>query len=298
MKLEDVREYGNLELLTKKLVDGFITGKHKSPYHGFSVEFAEHRNYNPGDNTRFIDWKVFAKTDRLYTKQFDEETNLRCMLAVDISSSMYFPADTNDKLRFCTIACGSLANLLQRQRDAFGLTLFSDGIEYISQTKSTSIHLHNTLIQLQQVLDKTPAQKTTDLPAVIHSLADQIHRRSMVVIFTDFLGEDKRMEELFTSLQHLKHMKHDIILFHVWDSEQEELFELEDRPYLLTDAESGDQIKIYPQEIKDEYAKKVQAYFYDLKLKCGDYGIEFIEADIRKSFDQVFVPFLLKRNSI
>ena len=109
MKLEDVREYGNLELLTKKLVDGFITGKHKSPYHGFSVEFAEHRNYNPGDNTRFIDWKVFAKTDRLYTKQFDEETNLRCMLAVDISSSMYFPADTNDKLRFCTIACGALS---------------------------------------------------------------------------------------------------------------------------------------------------------------------------------------------
>ncbi len=298
MKLEDVREYGNLELLTKKLVDGFITGKHKSPYHGFSVEFAEHRNYNPGDNTRFIDWKVFAKTDRLYTKQFDEETNLRCMLAVDISSSMYFPADTNDKLRFCTIACGALANLLQRQRDAFGLSLFSDTIEYISQTKSTSIHLHNTLIQLQQTLDKAPAQKTTDLPKVIHNLADQIHRRSMVVIFTDFLGEDKRMEELFTSLQHLKHMKHDIVLFHVWDSEQEELFELEDRPYLLTDAESGDQIKIYPQEIKNEYAKKVQAYFYDLKLKCGDYGIEFIEADIRKSFDQVFVPFLLKRNAI
>lgn len=298
MKLEDVREYGNLELLTKKLVDGFITGKHKSPYHGFSVEFAEHRNYNPGDNTRFIDWKVFAKTDRLYTKQFDEETNLRCMLAVDVSSSMYFPAETNDKLRFCTIACGALANLLQRQRDAFGLSLFSDTIEYISQTKSTSIHLHNTLIQLQHALDKTPVQKTTDLPKVIHSLADQIPRRSMIVVFTDFLGEDKRMEELFTSLQHLKHMKHDIILFHVWDSEQEELFELEDRPYLLTDAESGEQIKIYPQEIKDEYAKKVQAYFYDLKLKCGDYGIEFIEADIRKSFDQVFVPFLLKRNSI
>ena len=298
MKLEDIREYGNLELLTKKLVDGFITGKHKSPYHGFSVEFAEHRNYNPGDTTRFIDWKVFAKTDKLYTKRFDEETNLRCVLALDISSSMYFPADTHDKLQFSTIACGSLANLLQRQRDAFGLSLFSDSIEYMSQTKSTSIHLHNTLLQLQKTLDAKPTNKTTNLPEVIHRLAEQLHRRSMVVIFTDFLGEDKRMEELFTSLQHLKHNKHDIILFHVWDSEQEELFELEDRPYLLTDAESGEQIKIYPQEIKNEYAKKVQAYFYDLKLRCGDYGIEFIEADIRKSFDQIFVPFLLKRNAI
>jgi len=298
MKLEDIREYGNLELLTRKLVDGFITGKHKSPYHGFSVEFAEHRNYNPGDNTRFIDWKVFAKTDRLYTKQFDEETNLRCVLAVDISSSMYFPADTNDKLRFSTIACGSLANLLQRQRDAFGLCLFSDSIEYMSQTKSTSIHLHNTLLQLDATLGKPSTNKVTNLPEIIHRLAEQIHRRSMVVLFTDFLGEDKRLEELFAALQHLKHNKHDIILFHVWDSQQEELFELEDRPYLLTDAESGEQIKIYPQEIKTEYAKKVQAYFYELKLRCGDYGIEFIEADIRKSFDQVFVPFLLKRNAI
>lgn len=298
MNLEDIREYGNLELLTRKLVDGFITGKHKSPYHGFSVEFAEHRNYNPGDNTRFIDWKVFAKTDRLYTKQFDEETNLRCMLAVDISASMYFPSDTNDKLRFCTIAAGSLANLLQRQRDAFGLCLFNEDIEHISQTKSTSIHLHNTLIQLQKTIDKSTSTKRTHLPKVIHALADQLHRRSMVVIFTDFLGEDKRMEELFESLQHLKHMKHDVVLFHVWDSQQEELFELEDRPYLLTDAESGEQVKIYPQEIKFDYAKKVQAYFYELKLKCGDYGIEFVEADIRKSFDQIFVPFLLKRNAI
>jgi uncharacterized protein (DUF58 family) len=298
MKLEDIREYGNLELLTKKLVDGFITGKHKSPYHGFSVEFAEHRNYNPGDTTRFIDWKVFAKTDKLYTKRFDEETNLRCVLALDVSSSMYFPEDTNDKLHFSSIACGSLANLLQRQRDAFGLCLFSDSIEYMSQTKSTSIHLHNTLLQLQKIVDQTPTQKTTNISEVIHRLAEQLHRRSMVVIFTDFLGEDMRMEELFTSLQHLKHNKHDIILFHVWDSEQEEFFELEDRPYLLTDAESGEQIKIYPQEIKNEYAKKVQAYFYDLKLRCGDYGIEFIEADIRKSFDQIFIPFLLKRNAI
>jgi uncharacterized protein (DUF58 family) len=298
MNLEDIREYGNLELLTKKLVAGFITGKHKSPYHGFSVEFAEHRNYNPGDNTRFIDWKVFAKTDRLYTKQFDEETNLRCMLAVDISSSMYFPADTNDKLRFCTIAAGSLANLLQRQRDAFGLCLFDENIDYISQIKSTSIHLHNTLIQLQKSLESKNEQKTTHLPNVLHALANQLHRRSMVVIFTDFLGEDKRLEELFTSLQHLKHMKHDIILFHVWDSKQEELFDLEDRPYLLTDAESGEQIKVYPHEIKYDYTKKVQAYFYELKLKFGDYGIEFIEADIRKSFDQIFVPFLLKRNAI
>ena len=298
MNLEDLREYGNLELLTKKLVDGFITGKHKSPYHGFSVEFAEHRNYNPGDNTRFIDWKVFAKTDRLYTKQFDEETNLRCVLALDISSSMYFPEESLDKIRFSTIACGSLANLLQRQRDAFGLSLFSDSIDYMSQTKSTSIHLHNTLVQLQQLLEKKNTQKMSNLPEVIHRLAEQIPRRSMVVIFTDFLGEDKRMEELFTSLQHLRHNKHDIILFHIWDSQQEELFELDDRPYILTDAESGEKIKIYPQEIKKEYTKKVQAYFYELKLRCGDYGIEFVEADIRKSFDQIFVPFLLKRNAI
>jgi uncharacterized protein (DUF58 family) len=298
MNLEDIREYGNLELLARLLVDGFITGKHKSPYHGFSVEFAEHRNYNPGDSTRYIDWKVFAKTDRLYTKRFDEETNLRCVLAIDISSSMYFPVDTNDKIRFSTIAAASLANLLQRQRDAFGICLFNETIDYLSPIKSTSIHLHNSLIKLDEILNKKSVNVTSNLPYVLHTLAEQVHKRSMIVLFTDFLGEDKRMDELFNGLQHLKHSQHDIILFHVWDSEQEELLELEDRPYLLTDAETGDRLKIYPHEIKKEYAQKVQQYFHDLKMRCGDYGIEFIEADIRKDFDQVFVPFLLKRNSL
>jgi len=298
MNLEDIREYGNLELLARLLVDGFITGKHKSPYHGFSVEFAEHRNYNPGDSTRYIDWKVFAKTDRLYTKRFDEETNLRCVLAIDISSSMYFPVENNDKLRFSTIAAASLANLLQRQRDAFGICLFNESIEYLSPIKSTSIHLHNSLLQLDRTLNKTSENVSSNLPYVLHTLADQVHKRSMIVLFTDFLGEDKRLEELFTSLQHLKHNQHDIILFHVWDSKQEELLDLEDRPYLLTDAETGEKLKIYPHEIKKEYSLKVQQYFHELKIRCGDYGIEFIEADIRKDFDQVFVPFLLRRNSL
>ena len=186
LKFDDIRQTGSLELLAKQLVEGFITGLHKSPYHGFSVEFAEHRLYNVGQSTRHIDWKVFARTDRLYTKQYEEETNLRCQIVLDCSSSMYYPAETRAKLKFSVYCASALAYLLHKQRDAVGLCLFSDKIDTITPVKSTSAHLEKLFSLLDTLAESgTATRKDTHVADVLHEIAEKIHRRSLIIIFSD-----------------------------------------------------------------------------------------------------------------
>ena len=188
INFEEVRRAGGLELLARQMVEGFITGLHKSPYHGFSVEFAEHRLYNEGQSTRHIDWKVFARTDRLYTKQYEEETNLRCLIALDCSPSMYYPKPNNDKIRFSIYSTAALAHLLSHQRDAVGLALFSDQVEELTTIKSTPAHLDKLFKLLDQKLNNQPPLKTTRIANVLHTpgCPDSFH---CFIRFLEILGE-------------------------------------------------------------------------------------------------------------
>ncbi|RJE73936.1 DUF58 domain-containing protein [Reichenbachiella sp. MSK19-1] len=302
MKLEidinAIKETANIELLAKQMVEGFITGLHKSPYHGFSVEFAEHSLYNFGDSTRNIDWKVYAKTDRLYTKKFEEETNLRCHIVLDTSSSMYYPEPSLGKIRFSVLASAALAYLLHKQRDAVGLFTFSDQITFQSETRSTGAHLHNLLGHFQRLFEEVPEHQATAVAQTLHEIADKIPRRSLVILFSDMLHNQKDEQETFAALQHLKHNKHEVLVFHVNDSQTEHDFDFEDRPYKFQDLESGEIVKLSPAEVKSSYKQQMKEYMTELQLKCSQLKIDFIDCDIHQSFDNVLSQYLIKRSKM
>ena len=297
----DVRNLGNLELLAKQVVEGFIIGLHKSPFHGFSVEFAEHRLYNPGDSTKDIDWKVFARTDRMYTKKFEEETNLRCQIVIDSSSSMYFPEVSSDsknytnKLRFSALAAAALMNLLKKQRDAFGLTIFDNKLQEHTRCKSSTSHYRLLLTYLQKLIDNPERNKTTSAAESLHLIADSIHKRSMVVIFSDMFESNESSEALFSALQHLKHNKHEVVLFHTVDKSLEVEFEYANRPYLFIDMETGEQLRLQPNQVKEHYVKQVKQFSEELKMKCLQYKVDFVETDINAGFRPVLQSWLVRR---
>ncbi len=298
LKPEDYKDISLLELLAKQVVEGFITGLHKSPFHGFSVEFAEHRTYNTGESTRHIDWKTFAKTERLYTKRYEEETNLRCQIVIDASSSMYFPEHGLNKITFSIQCAAALIELLCRQRDAVGLTIFSDNVDVHTPAKSTNTHKKVLFSELEELMIKyTPEDKTkTSTIEALHHVADNIHRRSLVIIFSDMfdsrVGKEK---EIFSALQHLRHNMHEVILFHVTEKETEEDFEFDNRPYRFIDMESGEEVKIHPSEVRETYVNSMKAYRKELLLRCRQYRIDLVEADIKGGFRQVLLPYMVKR---
>ena len=298
LDLAKIREFGNLEFLAKQLVEGFITGLHKSPFHGFSVEFAEHQLYNTGESTRNIDWKVFSKTDRLYVKRYEEETNLRCHILIDSSSSMYYPEETVGKMTFSVMAAASLTFLLQRQKDAVSLCTFSDQIEVQTPVKSTPSHVHKVILELDNLLkSQRPLQKTS-VATVLHQIAEKIHKRSLVIIFSDMFDNLEEADKIFSALQHLRHNLHEVLLFHVTDRKTEEEFSFENRPYEFIDLESGEKIKVQPDQVRDSYKAFVSDFYQKLKLKCGQYKIDFIEADIAKGFDPVLMAYLVKHSKM
>ncbi len=305
LKEYDVRETGNLELLAKQVVEGFIIGLHKSPFHGFSVEFAEHRIYNPGDSIKNIDWKVYARTDRLYIKQYEEETNLRCQIVMDTSSSMYFPeAPTTrntphvNKLLFSTLAAATLMNLLKKQRDAFGLSTFAADLDKHTPAKSSTRHYNLIMAHLEQLIANPTRDRTTSIAPSLHKIAEATHKRSLVVIFSDMFENGQKSEELFSALQHLKYNKHEVILFHVVDERYELNFEFENRPYVFVDIESGEKVRVQSNQVKEFYVEQVQKYKKELQMKCLQYKIDFVEADINKGFRQILLPYLVKRSKM
>ncbi|MEZ5082669.1 MAG: DUF58 domain-containing protein [Bacteroidales bacterium] len=301
-----LEQIGSLEFIARQVVEGFIVGLHKSPFHGFSVEFAEHRLYNDGESIKHIDWKLYGRTDRMYVKRYEEETNLRCQLVLDISSSMYFPVkerisiDNPNKITFSVYAAAALINLFRKQRDAFGLSLFSDKVELFTPTKSSSVHQKFLYHEIEKLLQPIPVneQRKTSATLALHEIAEKIHKRSLVILFSDMLDNRASDEELFSALQHLKHNKHEVILFHVIDKNKELDFDFENRPYKFIDMEGGQEIKLTPSEVREMYIKKARSFKNELKLKCGQYKIDFIEADINKGFHQILLPYLLKREKL
>lgn len=301
-----LQQFGSLEFLARQVVEGFIVGLHKSPFHGFSVEFAEHRLYNAGESIKNIDWKLYGRTDKLFVKRFEEETNLRCILVIDNSSSMYYPVrekpdiDNPNKITFSVYAAAALMNLMRRQRDAVGLNVFSDSITFGSAAKSSSVHFKYLYSELEKMLEPIPVEtkRDTAATAALHQIADNIHKRSLVVIFSDMFETGNDSAALFSALQHLRHNKHEVVLFHVVDKKQEIDFDFDNRPYRFIDLESGRQVKVNPLEVKAEYNRAVQAFTSELKFKCGQYRIDLVEADVNQGFQQVLLPYLLKREKL
>jgi len=300
------KPFNSLDFLARQVVEGFITGLHKSPFHGFSVEFAEHRLYNLGESTKHIDWKLYGRTDRLYVKRFEEETNLRCNFLIDNSSSMYFPIRTKpdisnpNKITFSIYATAALMHLLRRQRDAVGLNVFSDNIELQTAVRSSMAHHRHLMNELEKMLIARDIKdrRGSQLSKSLHLIAEQVHKRSLIVIFSDMMDDEEQTDALFSSLQHLKHNKHEVILFHVTDKAHEYDLEYASRPHRFIDMESGAEIRLTPSEIRDQYVSHLQAFHKSLKMKCATYKIDFIEADINKGFEQILLPYLLKRQKL
>jgi uncharacterized protein (DUF58 family) len=306
-QIEKISSFQHLELLANQIVEGFISGMHKSPFHGFSAEFAEHKLYNSGESTKHIDWKLFAKTDRLYTKKYEEETNLRCHLIIDNSSSMHYPklkSDQNfyqNKIGFSVLASAVLMNLLKKQRDAVGLSVYSDKYEYHAPEKGSDRHHRMILNTLENLLDEDQLlKKSTDTITFLHQIAEKMHRRSMIVLFTDMFhpetsGGDE--EKLFTALQHLKHNKHKVVLFHVIDKQTEINFNFDNTPRKFIDLETGEEINIFADNVKAEYEKRVTAYFKKLAMTCAQNKIKYVPVAVEEGFEKVLTTYLVEKQT-
>jgi len=291
----------NLELLAKEVVEGFITGMHKSPFHGFSVEFSEHKLYNKGESTRHIDWKLFAKTEKLYTKKYEEETNLRCHLVIDNSASMHYPIlqrqdkDHFNKIGFAAMASASLIALLKKQRDAVGLSIYSDKYEYYAPERGSERHRKMLYYQLEQLLIPNSNPAKTNTYQYLHEIAEKMHRRSLIFVFTDMFQTDRKEEELFEALRHLKYNKHEVILFHTYDAKTECNFDFDDTPKRFVDVETGESVTLYTEDYKNKYQASISHYFENLQYKCLQYKIDYVPVDIHSGFDAVLTAYFIQR---
>ncbi|NVJ89653.1 MAG: DUF58 domain-containing protein [Flavobacteriaceae bacterium] len=302
MDLKQVQsaEIKNLELLAKQVVEGFITGMHKSPFHGFSVEFSEHKLYNKGESTRHIDWKLFAKTEKLYTKKYEEETNLRCHIIIDNSASMHYPLlkkqqlDKVNKIGFSAVAAACLLEILKRQRDAVGLSIYADTYEFYAPEKGSERNRKLILHQLEQLLESSTKSQTKTYQ-FLHEIAEKIHRRSLIFLFTDMFQTTKKEEELFEALRHLKYNKHEVVLFHTFDATTELTFDFENSPKQYVDIETGETLNLYAENIKKSYKEHVSQYFNELKNKCLQYKIDYVPVDIKQGYNAIITAYLLQR---
>lgn len=301
-QLEKISSFEHLELLANQVVEGFISGMHKSPFHGFSAEFAEHKVYNAGESTKHIDWKLFAKTDRLYTKRYEEETNLRCHLIIDNSSSMHYPRLKSEesfyqnKIGFSVLASAVLMNLLKKQRDAVGLSVYSDKYEYYAPEKGSDRHHRMLLNKLEELINQKPQTKHTDTITFLHQIAEKMHRRSMIILFTDMFQPGNE-EALFNALQHLKHNKHKVVLFHVIDGKTELNFNFDNAPRKFIDIETGDEVNIFADNVKEEYEKQVEGYFKKLALTCAQNKIRYVPVNVGENFEKILTTYLVEKQS-
>ncbi len=301
---QHVNHFSKFGLIAHQVVEGFLTGLHKSPFHGFSVEFAEHKIYNSGDSTKNIDWKLYARTEKLFLKEYEEETNARSTIIVDISNSMCFPNMSNDdlnslnKLGFSLYASAALLLLLNRQRDASGVILFDEKIQFSSEIKGSKTHLAFLIQQLEGVLDgKRKGEGVSNLSRSLHRIAEQSPKRGLVILFTDFsFHSDKEdLDLVLQSVQHLKHKKNEVVVFNVFDKKLEEEFDFGNRPHRFVDLETGEVIKLTPSEYKRKFNLLKTKELNLLKTKLLNFGVDYVEVDIDSGFKKVLETYLIKR---
>ncbi|WP_297333624.1 DUF58 domain-containing protein [Flavobacterium sp.] len=299
-QLQKISAFSHLELLANQIVEGFISGMHKSPFHGFSSEFAEHKVYNPGESTRHIDWKLYARTDRLYTKRFEEETNMRCHIILDNSSSMHYPKLKDgqpfyeSKIGFSVLASAVLMDLLKRQRDAAGLSIYSDSYEFYAPEKGSGRHHRMLINKLEGVLTAPTQPRQTDTTAFLHQIAQKMHRRSMIILFTDMFQPGDN-SALFNALQHLKHNKHKVVLFHVTDRKTEYSFDFDNAPRKFIDMETGEQVNLFAENVKDEYENQVDSYFKKVAETCMQYKIKYVPVSVDEKFEKILTTYLVEK---
>lgn len=300
-ELNKARLFPNLELLASQVVEGFISGIHKSPFHGFSAEFAEHKIYNNGESTKHIDWKLFAKTDKLYTKRYEEETNLRCHMILDNSASMHYPmlpnmdGNTLNKIGFGVLAIAALMQILKKQRDAVGLSIFSDQYHFFTPEKSSERHHQMILAKLNAIHKEEHPPKQTEIVTYLHEIAEKVHRRSLIFLFTDMFQTTVEDTEMFEAIRHLKYNKHEVVLFHLLDKETELQFNFDNNPKRFTDVETGAHIDLYADTIRQAYEKEVDSFMQHLKLKCAQYKVRYVTIDVKEDFSRVLNTFLIER---
>jgi len=300
-ELHKAQLFQNLELLAHQIVEGFVSGIHKSPFHGFSAEFAEHKIYNPGESTKHIDWKLFAKTDRLYTKRYEDETNLRCHMILDNSASMYYPKidrlslEKLNKIGFAVLSIAALLEILKRQRDAVGLSIYSNSYNFYTSEKSSERHFQMLYSKLNEVAKPRETSEGTKTYTYLHQIAEKIHRRSLIFLFSDMFQTETEEAKLFEALRHLKYNKHAVVLFHLLDHKHELNFDFDNIPKRFVDVETGSHIDLYADNIKQAYQQKIKEYQEQLKLKCAQYKIKYLNVDVGSNFAQLLNTFMIER---
>ena len=277
---------GTLELKARTVVEGFLSGLHRSPFKGFSVEFAEYRQYMPGDDLSSIDWKVYARTDRYYVKKFEEETNLNCYLLLDVSASMGYGSRGVTKLEYASMVAGSLAFLMQRQRDAVGLTTFDDAIVTMLPPSARPSHLRSLLV----TLDRMALGKQTNVAKPLHQLADGIAKRGLVILISDLIDEPERVVE---GLRHFRFRGTDVVVFHVMDPA--ELTFPFTRATRFRDIEGGDELMAVPSVVREQYLSELNGTIDRYKRELGAAGIDYRLLDTSQPLEFALMSYLSTR---
>lgn len=291
----------SMELRARLIVEGFITGLHRSPYHGFSVEFAEHRAYTPGDELRHVDWKVYAKTDRYYVKQYEEETNLRSYLVLDTSASMHYRrAEDLTKLEYGAYLAAGLAALMLKQRDAAGLLAFDEAVHTALRPKATPAYLRRLLVELERItrVPKADAPKRTSAARALAEVTERIHRRSLVILITDLFENVGAHDDLLKALRRLRHRGHEVIVFHVLEGATERQFDFPNAPMVFRDTETGEEMALQPQEVRAHYQEAVEHFSERFRRRCLQHDIDFAELDTATPYDQALMTYLNKRRRL
>ncbi|MCY4232584.1 MAG: DUF58 domain-containing protein [Bacteroidetes bacterium] len=294
-----ISRLNNMELRARLVVEGFITGLHKSPYHGFSVEFAEHRLYNPGDALRHVDWKVYAKTDRYYVKQYEEETNLHHYILLDTSASMqYRHAGQLSKLQYSTYLAAALHYLMIQQRDATGLLSFDSEVRTFLRPRSTMRYLREILLQLERLESSRSSEHFTGTAHALHQVAERVQRRSLIVLISDLIDDDDSQDQIIRALRHLRHKGHEVLIFRILEKETEALFNLPNRPMILRDMESGVELSLNPSTLRNAYIERMHDLSDALKRQCRKHSIDYVELDTQVSYDKALLAYLNKRKTL
>ncbi len=292
----------SLELRARGVVEGFITGLHKSPFHGFSVEFAEHRAYNAGDELRHVDWKVYGRSDRLVTKRYEEETNLRHFVVLDTSASMRYAGHAGvTKLEYGTTLAGALHVLMAKQRDATGLVAFDRSVHTLVRPRATRGHVRALLARLA-ALAEGPAEGSepdgTAAAAALHEVADRIPRRALVVVVSDLFETTAGADDVVRALRHLRHAGHEVVVFHVLDAATERRFDFPDRPVRVRDLETGEERTLQPAQVRAGYRAAAEAFLAGVRRQCREAGVDYVPLDTARPYGDALRAYLDKRRRL
>ncbi len=280
---------GHMELVARQVVEGFLTGRHRSPYHGFSVEYLDHRAYSPGDEIRTIDWKILARTDKYYVKLFEDETNLRAYILLDCSRSMGFHSGTVSKLEYGSYLAAALSYLMLHQNDAVGLVLFDEGIRQYLAPRARPTQFRRIL----ELLEENPAQSDTDVGAVLHEVAERTRRRGLVIVISDLIDNEAKIAN---GLQHFRHDNHEVIVFHVMDDA--ELTFPYDRLTRFKDMEGAGRVVANPKSLRNRYLARINAFIDNLQTACYERNISYNLANTKEPYDRFLAAYLEKRSRL